>query len=157
MGIQREIKEILANTPDIEVERPEPPSNCNEEEAKIWRDIVKCMPASWFPSQMLPMLRELCQHICMARRFGNHLKAVTDEPPANRSVLQIIRTLDGMYISHSKMVLLLSIRLRLHMGPKSMMRDARAKFQERPPWEIPTKEELDRELSRQERELMSGI
>jgi hypothetical protein len=48
-------------------ERPAPPEDLTDEEAKEWRAIVGRMPADWFTRENFPLLVEYCRHVVRAR------------------------------------------------------------------------------------------
>jgi hypothetical protein len=47
----------LSVVPGREPERPEPSQYLTEEQAEIWREVTAAMPADWFRSETLPLLR----------------------------------------------------------------------------------------------------
>jgi hypothetical protein len=42
--------------------RPEPLSNLDEDEAKVWREVVARMPAGWFGRETHGLLQQYCKH-----------------------------------------------------------------------------------------------
>jgi hypothetical protein len=52
------------------LDRPYPPEDLTEEEAKEWWAIVNRLPPDWFPMETQPILAQYCRHIIMARRVA---------------------------------------------------------------------------------------
>jgi hypothetical protein len=63
-------------TPDT---RPPSPEELEPEEQAEWKAIVERLPADWFTGENIPMLRELCRHICYAREFARQIVKVRAE------------------------------------------------------------------------------
>jgi hypothetical protein len=146
----REIKAIMASAPDIEQERPAAPEDLSEPEKELWDRIVKSLPPEFFPVHTHGLLREFCRHTLLAKKFGEQLWAITDEPPENVKVLRIIRDIHSLYLQHSKMAVILSMKLRLISGlSPTDARLLRKRMQAggRQPWDLPSPEDLDRELA----------
>jgi hypothetical protein len=60
--------ELLASL--IPGTRPPPPEELEPEQRAEWEAIVERLPADWFTGENIPMLRELCRHICYARELA---------------------------------------------------------------------------------------
>jgi hypothetical protein len=59
--------------------RPPPPEELEPEEQDEWEAIVERLPANWFTGENIPMLRELCRHICYARELARQVVKVRVE------------------------------------------------------------------------------
>lgn len=57
----------------VAIERPRPPLDLTEEQARIWKSIVESEPADWFTPATLQMLSQLSIHISRARRLARLL------------------------------------------------------------------------------------
>jgi hypothetical protein len=62
--------------PMIPGKRPSPPDDLTPEQQVEWEAIVARLPADWFSGENIPMLRELCRHICYARELAEEIAAV---------------------------------------------------------------------------------
>ena len=69
--------ELLA--PLIPDTRPPPPEELEPEQQVEWEAIVERLPADWFTGENIPMLRELCRHICYARELAGQIVKVRAE------------------------------------------------------------------------------
>lgn len=56
--------------------RPNPPSDLFPEEVKVWKAIVGCMPAGWFPLETHPNLKQLCRRVARARFVSSEIHAM---------------------------------------------------------------------------------
>jgi hypothetical protein len=56
--------------------RPSPPSDLFSEEAKVWKVIVSCMPAGWFPPETHPNLKQLCRREVRASFVASQIHAM---------------------------------------------------------------------------------
>jgi hypothetical protein len=54
-------------------ERPAPPDDLTESEAKEWREIAGRMPPDWFTRENFPLLAEYCRHIVRARDLAGDI------------------------------------------------------------------------------------
>lgn len=52
------------------VQRPEPPDELTEEQARVWYGVVDSMPADWFGRETHEMLAQYCRHAVAARRVA---------------------------------------------------------------------------------------
>jgi hypothetical protein len=62
--------------PMIPGKRPSPPDDLTPEQQVEWEAIVARLPVDWFTGENIPMLRELCRHICYARELAEEIAAV---------------------------------------------------------------------------------
>jgi hypothetical protein len=61
------------------VERPRPPNELSEEQAREWTSIVNRLPADWFPRETWGMLAQYCRHVVTARRVSGMIEALETE------------------------------------------------------------------------------
>jgi hypothetical protein len=54
-------------------DRPAPPDDLAETEAKEWREIAGRMPPDWFTRENFPLLAEYCRHIVRARGLAGDI------------------------------------------------------------------------------------
>mgnify|MGYP000465818317 CR=1 FL=1 len=52
------------------LDRPSPPADLTDEQAREWVAIVENLPAEWFPRQTWGLLSQYCRHTVNARRVG---------------------------------------------------------------------------------------
>lgn len=52
------------------VQRPEPPDELTEEQARVWYAVTDSMPADWFGRETHEMLAQYCRHTIAARRVA---------------------------------------------------------------------------------------
>jgi hypothetical protein len=65
-------------------DRPAPPDDLAETEAKEWREIAGRMPPDWFTRENFPLLAEYCRHIVRARDLAQDITAFKRFPPEVR-------------------------------------------------------------------------
>ena len=58
----RKSAEEIAIEQIADVVRPEPPKNLDDDEAKVWREVVDRMPPNWFPRETHGLLAQYCKH-----------------------------------------------------------------------------------------------
>jgi len=58
------------------VQRPRPPADLTEEQAKEWQIIVNRLPADWFPPETYPLLEAYCRHIVTMRRIAQLIQSM---------------------------------------------------------------------------------
>jgi hypothetical protein len=54
-------------------ERPAPPDELDEAEAKEWREIAARLPHDWWTRENFPLLAEYCRHIVRARDLAGDI------------------------------------------------------------------------------------
>lgn len=59
------------------VERPKVPFDFNDQEASVWSTIVNSMPADWFTTGSLPLLRQYVHHIIASRNLSQLIADVS--------------------------------------------------------------------------------
>jgi hypothetical protein len=75
-------------------ERPAPPDELTEDEAKEWREIAARMPPDWFTRENFPLLAEYCRHIVRARDLAKDITTFKRFPPEVRMTSDGIRLID---------------------------------------------------------------
>ncbi|MBO0715964.1 MAG: hypothetical protein J2P55_01335 [Rhizobiales bacterium] len=92
--------------------RPEPPAELDDDERAAWQEIVGALPANWFKTEALPLLRNLVGHIVMSRELARRLRQ-------DRTTLTLdqIRKIGTLQARESSQIAKLSAALRL--SPKS--------------------------------------
>jgi hypothetical protein len=58
---------------------PPPPEELEPDQQLEWEAITTRLPADWFSGENIPMLRELCRHICYARELARQVVKVRAE------------------------------------------------------------------------------
>ncbi|MDX1528902.1 MAG: hypothetical protein R3337_09770 [Gammaproteobacteria bacterium] len=66
--------------------RPRPPKCLNEEQAAEWTDVVKRLPADWFPRETHQLLIEYCRHVVVANRISREIEKLMEKHPADGEV-----------------------------------------------------------------------
>lgn len=56
-------------------ERPKPPTDLTQEQAREWIEIVNRLPADWFGRETEPLLAQYCRHIVASRRVAKLVAA----------------------------------------------------------------------------------
>ena len=59
-------------------ERPPPPEDLTEEQAKIWRATLARMPADWGTPEIWPLLKQLCRHESISAMLGRELAEIVE-------------------------------------------------------------------------------
>lgn len=59
------------------VDRPMPPFDFDSREASIWASIVNSMPADWFNTASLPLLRQFVHHTVAAQNLSQLIAEVS--------------------------------------------------------------------------------
>jgi hypothetical protein len=106
------------NIPVIPGERPEPPPELTQEEAREWRTIVARMPQDWFPAETWPVLVDLCRLICNSRMVNAELHKTN---PADKRFHELIKHQFG----YSKSIGTASAKLRLTPQARYAQSEAR--------------------------------
>ena len=65
--------------PMIPGQSPPPPEELEPDQKLEWEAITARLPADWFSGENIPMLRELCRHICYARELAGQIVKVRAE------------------------------------------------------------------------------
>ena len=47
--------------------RPAAPDCLTTDQAAVWKNVVKSMPADWFKAETFPLLSQFCRHVTSAR------------------------------------------------------------------------------------------
>jgi hypothetical protein len=103
---------------------PRSPDDLTAEEAVEWRGIVGGLPADWFNSGSLPVLRELVRHIVLSRQVAVELHAFSGISLKDATVLSQFRRLTKLHLEQSNKIASLSTKLRL--TPQSRYDPAKA-------------------------------
>jgi hypothetical protein len=69
-------------------ERPAPPDDLSETEAKEWREIAGRMPHDWFTRENHPLLAEYCRHIVRARDLAQDIAKFKQFPASDPTEFQ---------------------------------------------------------------------
>ena len=92
--------------------RPEPPTELDDDERAAWQEIVSALPANWFKTESLPLLRMLIAHIVMSSELQRRMRV--DRKTLSLDDLRLLTTLQSR---ESSAIAKLSAALRL--TPKS--------------------------------------
>ncbi len=115
-------------------ERPKPPPDLTEEQAREWTIIVNRMPADWFTPETHCLLEALVCHICLARMIAAELKATKAKTEFDR-----FERLAKMHFMQSHAMANLATKMRLTQrsmyGQRKTWRMKRREPKIRP-WEI---------------------
>jgi hypothetical protein len=130
--------------------RPAAPSELDAREQQIWRDITRRLPAEWFTSDNMPLLKELCRHIrhaddlsvdlALARAAIDELRK-TPEPSAESlaAATQEYRAVLRAHGFQSERIGNLSTKLRLtpqsRYAPSTAKREAAKVIEGPEPWD----------------------
>lgn len=77
---QRDVEETLESigiSPIDIVDRPKPPFDFDNREASIWASIVNSMPADWFNTASLPLLRQYVHHTVASENLSQLIAEVS--------------------------------------------------------------------------------
>src|SRR5262245_25599668 len=99
------------------VRRPDAPFDLNDEEQRVWKDVVNSMAADWFPRETHGLLTEYCRLIVCGRRLSE-LRHAMEEDKENFDLgqyRQLIRDQAGL----AKSVAILARNMRLSQGSTS--------------------------------------
>jgi hypothetical protein len=77
-------------------ERPAPPDDLTEVEAKEWREIANRMPPDWFTRENFPLLTEYCRHIVRSRVLAVDIAKFHEFLPEVRLTSDGIRLYDTL-------------------------------------------------------------
>ena len=116
--------------------RPPPPPGLDPREIKVWRDIVRSLPADWFTSGGQLLLKELCRHIRLSDDTVADIKrerAAVDEvmampKPPTKLLVEALRKYRAALQCHalqSGQIASLSTKLRLTPQSKYGHRSAK--------------------------------
>ena len=129
----------LSVTPVLPVQRPEPPSELTEEQAKEWRATVARMPADWFGPEVRPLLTQYVRHIANARAIVQLIDVFTPAQLADDNGLRRFARLTRLAERETRAMSSLATRMRLtpqsRYTPHRAATTARASTQ-RKPWEF---------------------
>jgi hypothetical protein len=104
--------------------RPPPPQELDPREIKVWRDIVRSLPADWFTAGNQFLLKELCRHIRLSDDtmvdIGRERAAVDEvmamPKPPTKLLIEALKKYRAALQSHalqSAQIASLSTKLRL--------------------------------------------
>jgi len=74
--MQETLESIGVTAIDI-IDRPKPPFDFDNREASIWASIVNSMPADWFNTASLPLLRQFVHHTVAAENLSQLIAEVS--------------------------------------------------------------------------------
>lgn len=115
---------VVADLP----QRPEPPPELTADEGAEWREIVRALPADWFPRETHGLLAAYCRHIVSARRVAEMIRtAVSDDIAALARLLRMQAAQSGA---------LCSLATKMRIAQTGAGRGRRAKAPTSPrPWD----------------------
>lgn len=111
-------------------ERPDPPARLTPEQAAQWRELVGALPATWFRTEMLPVLETYCVSLDRAREIARQVAALGKNPEPSEAYFKL---LDRENLAH-RSILHLATRLRLTPQARYLRTKARPEVV-RKPWE----------------------
>jgi len=94
-------------------QRPDPPDELTQEQAKEWRAIVARMPVDWFTREIFPLLCQYCRHITNARHIAGLVEGARKGDLTDRKALMRFNRLLGMQGRQSSALIGLATRMRL--------------------------------------------
>ena len=104
--------------PVLPGERPKPPLELTQEEAREWETIVGRMPQNWFPAETWPVLVDLCRLICNSRMVNAELHKTS---PADKRLSELIKH----QLGYSKAIGIAAAKLRLTPQARYAQSEAR--------------------------------
>lgn len=114
-------------------EKPDPPAELSDDEAKVWRNTVEAMRPGWFTAETLPLLQRYCVHVVLAQRIARAIDPADLENDIGR-----FDKLTSMHVRQTKAMLSCATKLRLtHQSTtnyKARKHDPTARL--RKPWEM---------------------
>jgi hypothetical protein len=114
----------LAVVVGITEHRPDPPEGLTEEQATLWRGIVKRMPSGWFQIEQQGLLAAYCQHASAARMLALFIDSFKREWLPDPDGLARFDKLLAMRERETRA--LASIATRLRLTPQSRYRPEKA-------------------------------
>ena len=99
---------------------PPPPTDLEPEEQAEWLAITARLPADWFTGENVPMLRELCRHICYSRELARQIAPLWKRPLDSVVVRRELSTLLRAHGFQSERIGNLSTKLRLTQQSRAM-------------------------------------
>jgi|ERR1044072_8336384 hypothetical protein len=100
---------------------PDPPSDLNRDERKVWRDVVHSKPSDWFDKDTCHLLAAFCRHVVAARL----LSAQIDEIGMN-DIVKLDKLL-RMRTSETKSMLSLANAMRISQVASTKQEQAAVK------------------------------
>ena len=94
-------------------QRPNPPDELTQEEAREWRGIVAALPVDWFSRAIWPLLCAYCRHICNARHIAALIEAAHKGDLTDRKALMRFNRLLAMQERQANALAGLATRMRL--------------------------------------------
>lgn len=104
---------IPASLTAITLERPRPPAELSDFEARLWSEIVATKPADWWRKDTFPLLVSYCQAIAQASVIDDHLRAFKPEWMAQEEGLKRYERLIRLRDTLSKQQNMLARAMRL--------------------------------------------
>jgi hypothetical protein len=101
------------------IARPEPHEDLNEDEAKVWRHIVRRMPADWFPPETHVLLLMYCKQVAGLPYMD---KIIEEARKANNRVEW--KQLISLRRLECKSIAMLATKMRLAQQSSYNMRNA---------------------------------
>ena len=92
--------------PIIPGQRALPPDDLEPDEAAEWNQITARLPDGWFTAENMPMLTQLCRHICYARWLAGAISSIRGQ------IRAIEASSDPVALGSEKAEAMLSDRLR---------------------------------------------
>jgi hypothetical protein len=113
-----------------EPDRPQPPEEFSEAEAREWVTIVEAYPADWFLAGNLPILRQYCRHIVRAGEVGQWARAAKTDEDRDHWLGEERRQSDLIHkLARSMRLTQAGIRAKYYAAPTKLTPTAR-------PWDL---------------------
>jgi phage terminase small subunit len=99
---------VVPGLPWQQIEKPDPPEELSEEEAKIWKQSVSGMKASWFNPASEALLQAYCLQTTLGQQIARELRGVDIKTNYTRYA-----KLSRLHRDCSRSMMQLAVKLRI--------------------------------------------
>ena len=114
------------------IDRPDPPDELTEEQARVWYAVTESLPADWFGRETHDLLAQYCRHVVAARKVAQLIAQVEASPEFDVGEYD---TLLKMQEREGRALSSLATRMRLTQQTTYDKSKAKGKSATRKPWE----------------------
>jgi hypothetical protein len=135
LGRGRQSAAELAIVPQLPHRLAEPPSDLNEAQAQVWRDVIAAKPVDWFGKDSLPLLSAYCKAVTEHARISSVLDSFDTRCLVESEHLNTYDRLTKLQDRHARLMTTLATKMRLTQQSKYRA-DAAAVADKKPtrPW-----------------------
>jgi hypothetical protein len=114
------------------IQRPDPPDELTEEQARVWYAVTESLPAEWFGRETHDILAQYCRHVVAARRVA---QLIAQLELAEAFDIGEYDTLLKMQEREGRALSSLATRMRLTQQTTYDKSKAKGRSATRKPWE----------------------